>query len=317
MPMVRSILLICLFCMAAIPCYGLEITFRQTAEVDAVAIKLGDIADFDSKSEFARAMASRTVGQTGQPGQDVTIDTAALIRQIAGSSDLPADLMWSGASTVTVHRKSITIGPDKIQEILDDYFTSRSAEMPPADTRFIIDALPVPFALPTGELKWDVIPSDPDIIGSNRISIIFSVDGKVRKNMSVHGRFEALAPVAVATVQLAKGTLIEENHVTMVTKDITKFSAPCLNPAELKGKIVTRTIRQGALIEMSAVQQPAVIRKGEMVKIVLNRGNLFLSTQGVAKSNGAMNEMIKVQNVNSNKILNCRVSAAGIVEVVL
>jgi len=103
----------------------------------------------------------------------------------------------------------------------------------------------------------------------------------------------------------------------MATKDITKFSAPCLDPAILKGKVLVRSIKEGGVIEMSAVQQPHLIRKGEMVKIVYNRGGIFLSTQGVAHTNGAIDEMIKVQNINSKKILNCRVSAAGLVEVAL
>lgn len=318
MQMLRSILLICLFCLATSPCYGLEITFRQTADVDAVAITLGDIADFDDdQSEIARALASKTVAQAGQPGQDVDLDAGAIVKQLSKSPELPADLLWSGAPVVRVHRTSVTIGPDKIQEILDGYFASHSDDMPVADTRFIVDGLPLPFVLPTGELKWEVIPSDPNIIGSSRFSLIFSVDGKVKKNMSLRGHFEAMAPVAVATAQLAKGTLLDENSITMVTKDITKFSAPFLDPASLKGKVLVRSIKEGGVIEMSAVQQPPLIRKGEMVKIVYNRGGIFLSTQGVAKTNGAIDEMIKVQNINSKKILNCRVSAAGLVEVAL
>lgn len=317
MQMLRAIFLICLFSLAASPSYGLEITFRQTAAVDAVAITLGDIADFDSTSETARALASKTVAQAGQPGQDVSLDSAALIQQLTGTLELPSELVWSGAPSIKVHRNAITIGPDKLQEILDGFFASHSADLPVADTRFIVDSLPIPFVLPAGELKWDVIPSDPNIIGSSRFSLIFSVDGKVRKNMSLHGHFEAMAPVAVASVHLAKGTLLDEKSMTMVVKDITKYAGPCLNPADLQGKFVTRTIKEGAVIEMSAVQQPPLIRKGEVVKIVFNRGNIFLSTQGIARSNGLKDEVIKVQNVSSNKILNCRVSASGLVEVAL
>ena len=318
MQMSRSILLICLFFLSTTPCYGLEITFRQTADVDAVAITLDDIADFDDgQSEIARALASKTVAQAGQPGQDVDLDAGAIVKQLSKSPELPADLLWSGAPVVRVHRTSVTIGPDKIQEILDGYFASHSDDMPVADTRFIVDGLPLPFVLPTGELKWEVFPSDPNIIGSSRFSLIFSVDGKVKKNMSLRGHFEAMAPVAVAAAQLAKGTLLDESNITMATKDITKFSTPCLDPANLKGKVLVRSIKEGGVIEMSAVQQPPLIRKGEMVKIVYNRGGIFLSTQGVAKTNGTIDEMIKVQNINSKKILNCRVSAAGLVEVAL
>ncbi len=317
MHMLRSLFFIGLFCLATRPCYGLEITVRPTATVDAVSITLGDIADFDAKSETARALATKIVAQAGQPGQDITLEAAALIQQLVSSLALPADILWSGAAQVKVHRNGITIGPDKIQQILDEYFASHSADLPAAEIRYIVDDLPIPFVLPAGDLKWEIFPSDPNIIGSSRFSLIFTVDGKVRKNMSLPGHFEAMAPVAVASVQMAKGTILAPQHVTMVNKDITQIKAPCLDAAELLGKIVTKTLRSGAVIELSAVQSPPLIKKGEVVKIIFNKGHIFLSTTGIAKADGAKDQMIRVQNINSNKILHCRVSAAGLVEVSL
>ena len=315
--MLRAFFLIGLFCFMTRPCYGLEITFKQTANVDAIAITLGDIADFDTQSETARALATKTVAQAGQPGQDISLAADPLIQQLTRSEALPSDILWSGAASIKVHRNGITIGPDKIQALLDEYFASHSSDLPAADIRYIVDSLPIPFVLPTGELKSEIFPSDPNIIGSSRFSLIFTVDGKVRKNMSLPGHFEAMAPVAVATVQMVKGTLLDPKNVTMATKDITQFKSPCLNPSDLAGKILTKTIKAGAVIELSSVQAPPLIKKGQVVKIVFNQGNIFLSTQGIAKADGAKDEMIKVQNINSNKILHCRVSAAGLVEVAL
>lgn len=313
--MLRTWFFICLFCLAARPCFGLEIAFRPTVAVDAVEIALGDIADFDEDSETSRALATRTVGQAGQPGQDVTLDAAAIIRQMAATPDLPADILWSGASAIKVHRNGITIGTEKIQEFLDAYFAGHNAELPKEDIRFVIDKLPVPFVLPAGELKCEVFPSDPDIIGSSRFSMIFTVDGKVRKNISLPGHFEA--SVAVAAGQLPKGAVLASQHIAMEVRAITALKQPCLDPSLLIGKITLKTIKAGAAIELSAVQAPPLVRKGEVVKIVLNRDGISLSTLGVAKADGAKGEIIRVQNTNSNKILQCRVTAAGLVEVAL
>jgi flagella basal body P-ring formation protein FlgA len=315
--MLRSLFLICLLCLIAVPCHALEITFKTAAKVDAVAITLGDIADFDSDSEMAKALATKTVGQAGQPEQDVTIDSAAIIKQLAATPSMPTDILWSGAATVTIHRTGITIGPEKIQQILDEYFAAHKTDLPEADIRYIVDKVPLPFTLPTGDLTWDVIPSDPKIIGSSRFSLIFKVDDKVRKNMSLPGHFEAMAPVAVAAVQIAKGSIVAPQHLTMATKDITKLQQPCLDLSQLSGKIALKNIKAGAVVELSAVQTPPLIKKGEVVKIILNHGNIFLSTMGVARMAGAKDEIIRVQNLNSNKILQCRVSAAGLVEVTL
>lgn len=313
--MLRTWFFICLFCLATRPCFGLEITLRPTVAVNGVDISLGDIADFDTDSELTRALATKTVGQAGQPGQDITLDAAALIQQLAATPDLPADILWSGAATIKVHRNGITVGTEKIQEFLDAYFAGHNAELPKEDVRFVLDKLPVPFVLPAGELKCEVFPSDPDIIGSSRFSMIFTVDGKVRKNISLPGHFEAR--IAIAAGQLPRGTVLAAQRLAMEIRDITAVKQPCLDPSLLIGKIALKTIKPGAAIELSAVQAPPLVRKGEMVKIVLNKGGISLSTLGIAKADGVKGEIIRVQNTNSNKILQCRVAATGLVEVAL
>ena len=51
--------------------------------------------------------------------------------------------------------------------------------------------------------------------------------------------------------------------------------------------------------------------------MVINHGSMHLSTVGIARNNGRQDQMIRVQNINSNKIVYCRVAAPGLVEVVL
>lgn len=310
-----SLFIALLFCAA--PALALEVTFRPDAEIEAVAVTLADIADFSEKSQLADALASKPVGQSGQPGQDVTLDSAAIIRQLTSDRDLPGDILWSGAASVKVHRRGITVGPEKLQEIIDGYLADHRDDLPSADIRFIADASPTPFVLPTGDLKWEVIPSDPGIIGSSRFSIIFTVDGRVRRNMSLTGRFEALAPVAVASVDLAKGSLLSLASIVMETRDITRFRKPFLDPAQLEGRMALRTIKAGSVVELSNVQMPPLIKKGEVVKIILNQPGISLSTLGVARNDGGKDELIKVENISSSKILQCRVAAAGLVEVAL
>jgi len=314
--MIRILLLIALLSCAA-PSQALEVTFRPDAEVDTVAVTLADIADFSEESEMARALASRGVGQSGQPGQDVILDSEAIIRQLHKNRDLTADIVWSGAASVKVHRRGVTVGPEKLQQILDGYLADHRDDLPAADIRFIVDDSPLPFVLPTGDLKWEVVPSDPGILGSSRFSIIFTVDGKVRRNMSLTGRFEAMAPVAVAAADLAKGSLLSSQQIVMETRDITRFRKPCLDPAQLEGRLTLRSIKAGSVVELSMVQVPPLIKKGEVVKIVLNQPGISLSTLGIARNDGGKDELIKVENISSNKILQCRVTAAGLVEVAL
>jgi flagella basal body P-ring formation protein FlgA len=58
-----------------------------------------------------------------------------------------------------------------------------------------------------------------------------------------------------------------------------------------------------------------MVARGQMVKIVLISGALRVTATGIASMNGVKNQVIRVRNISSRKLLYCRVLAPGIVEV--
>jgi len=315
--MFKSLLIIALFLISAPPCQALQITFMQKGQVDGTIVTLGNIAKFDEKSEMAQALASQTVAQAPVPGDMICLNSLAIKKQLINSLALPGTIIWNGSPTVTLKRSSIRIGSTKIQQIIAEYLHQNRENLPNADIRFIPGTLPIPFLLPTGKLTYEVIPSNPRILGSSRFSIIFRVDNHVAKNMSVKGRIEALAPVAVATRKLNKGTILLPSTLALAVKDINKISNPGLELSTFIGKKLKRTIRSGTVITPIMVETLPVIRRGERVKIVISSGIMHLSATGIARTDGRPDQMIRVQNTRSNKIIQCRVTAPGLVEITL
>jgi flagella basal body P-ring formation protein FlgA len=50
-----------------------------------------------------------------------------------------------------------------------------------------------------------------------------------------------------------------------------------------------------------------MVRRGGMVRIVLDKGLLRIMTIGQSEENGARNDFVKIRNVSSGKILYARV----------
>ena len=315
--MFQLLLIIALFLGCATPCAALQITFKQNAEVDGVTVTLGDIAQFDDNSEMARALASQKVTQAPSPGNSISLNSLAIKQYLENTLSLTSEIQWNGAPTVSLTRTGIHIGSTRIQKIIAHYLQQNSANLPNADIRFIPSALPLPFVLPAGELTYEVIPSSPRILGSSRFSIIFRVDNQVAKNMSVRGKIEALAPVVVAVNRLKRGTVLSPSDLTLAIKDLNEVNNPGLDVSSFSGKKLTRNIKAGAVITLPMVATLPIIKRGERVKIVIRSGPLHLSASGIARTDGTHDQMIRVQNINSNKIIHCRVAAPGLVEVLL
>ena len=297
--------------------YGLTVRFNGAAEVAEATVTLGDIATFNEDTDFSRALASQPVGQAPSPGQEITLQASSIINNLKNNLDQYATVLWQGSPEIKVTRGATVISSDKILQIIDAFIHDNFKQIVQAKISFFPSAQPLPFSLPAGKLTWQVIPSDPQIIGSSRFAIIFSVDGRVRKNMSVRGRLEVLAQVVVMRGDITKGTILGPQHLAMMVQDVGQLHDPIFNPRDVLGKRLLVSLKSGRPLARNQVAFPPLVKKGDLVRIILQQGSLYLTATGIARTNGAANDTIRVQNTASKKIVYCRVAAPGVVEVVL
>ncbi len=309
--------LLCFIVCCANVSFGLDITFKKEAQVADNFVVLGNIADFSENSPLAEALTEMVVAQAPEPGSTAQLVARTVIRDILRKNPLPRSTRWFGSATIILHRAGMEITAADIFKEIDTYLASKKDILPEAELTFTAGKKPLPFFLPEGKIDWEIRPSDPDIIGSSHFSVIIKVDNRVRKNLRVAGKVKAVTRIVVAKDDLQRGAMITPDMITMATADISRMSHPFFTMRDVIGKKLKRTIYKGAAIERSLVEYPPVIVKNQLVKIVVQKGNLFISASGVARMNGKMNEVIRVQNLSSRKLIFCKVAAPGIVEVII
>jgi flagella basal body P-ring formation protein FlgA len=316
----RSILIGLFFLIVSLPAtvFGLEIHFQAEAEVRGENVTLGEISRITPDSERARQLAALKLFKAPQPGRVATWRAADATKQISNShNETLEDIEWGGADTIRIRRAAIHIGPEEIREILDSYLSRNKNYLPPATIRLKDIHLAQPFDLPTGILETEVIPADPSILSSHRFTVIFRVDSKVEKNIAIRAELEAIAPVAVAAANLQRGTVIHDSDISLVQLDIIPLRNPCLDPAELIGKRIKRSVRHGYPFDRLAVELPPIIRRGELVTIFVRKGPLLVTAKGIARHDAIQGAMVKVLNRNSKKEILCRADGPGLVQVEL
>jgi len=79
---------------------------------------------------------------------------------------------------------------------------------------------------------------------------------------------------------------------------------------------LTCNLKAGEIVPASRLKPYRLIRRGELVRVILQQGGIRISTRGVAMGNGALREVITVKNPSSNKIYQARVTGSGEVVVV-
>jgi len=296
-------------------CFGLKVTFNQDAVITKSYVSLSDIATFDEDSPLSQSLASKHISIAPKAGKSATLTSKTVQDKILRELPLQTDIEWDGSATILVKREGISIGPQELERSITDFLSDQQVDFPLVDFTFVTREFPLPFVLPTGDLIVDVIPSNPDIIGSRRISLLYTVDGKLVKNISIRGKLKAMASVATLTQNVRRGSILTPGMVKLQTKDLGKLRNPCMDLREVLGKKITKTLRSGSVLELTSIDFPPLIQKGQLVKIYINHKGLRLTATGISAMSGKQDQIIRVMNTGSQKMIFCKVSAPGIVEV--
>ncbi len=221
----------------------------------------------------------------------------------------------TGAAAQQVAPGSQILAPEEVRRLLEEYLAANRDRLPAAEVRFRSLVLPEPMELPAGELQVEIVPSDPQLLGSRRFTLIVRVDGRVQRNLALRAELEALAPVAVAAQDLRRGTVLTREDIRLVTMDLAQLRYPALDPQELVGKRTKRTLRLGEPFDRGGVEFPPLVRRGDLVTITGRGAGLVITATGIARADGEEGDFIRVRNSNSQREVLCRVAAPGEVEV--
>lgn len=123
--------------------------------------------------------------------------------------------------------------------------------------------------------------------------------------------------VLVAKHALARGSAVQWRDVTTHLVDSHEVNDDCLIDFPL-GAIfeVVRKIAAGQPLTSGSLRPYRLVKRGEMVTVVLERDGIRIVTKGKAMGNGSRNEVIMIKNPTSRRLYQAQVIAAGQVRVV-
>ncbi len=299
------------------PAFGLDIELLPEATVSGELITLGEIARLSPAGPKAEGYGAISLFRSPLPGGESVIGRDAVERYLAQHGTDLATVSWSGAQSVRVLRPGVGIDQGRIREVLEEYLANNRSALPPADVRFKSISETKPFVLPAGSLEIEIIPDRPSLLDARRFTILYRVDGRLERNLSVRAELEAIAPVVVAARDLRRGQILTAADLLYADGDLAQLRDPVLDQRELVGTEMKRSLRQGSPVERSAVEIPPLVRRGELVTITASKGALTVTARGLAKQDGKMGEMIRVVNNSSDKEIFCKVLGPGLVGVEL
>jgi flagella basal body P-ring formation protein FlgA len=150
------------------------------------------------------------------------------------------------------------------------------------------------------------VPVDLELRGS----------GRLLRRQRLLVELDYLQDVVVLTNQLAVGSILKRSDLTMVAVSAQKLPPSVIvSPDEIVGAKLRQSIGPKIPLRKAWLWVPPLIKRGAKVMMTFKKGNLTISAEGQALSDGAKGDVIQIKNIQSKKTVSGRVVAPNQVEV--
>ncbi|SME87840.1 flagellar basal body P-ring formation chaperone FlgA [Pseudobacteriovorax antillogorgiicola] len=303
----------------------INIQLKAVTEVNSDYIYLGDVAGCRGYQQLCQDAASILITSSPKPGFHQTIDWATI--RSALESEFPDQLIMlqGGQDHVKVQAAFQDLKNEDLQGSLEAQINQKLESL---NVRATVQSLRYrnDIKLRPGFIAWDFqgIEEIPKAVQSGELYrqlskqllalATISKDGQTsRQSIRVMPRFEFQQLVPVASRPLVPGMVLKETDFEFQWVPTGRHVIKDLEG--LLGKRVRRAVSQGETMRAQFVEIPYLVRRGQLVDVLMNQGTLAVRTKGKALKSGRKGDLINIRLAHSKKTVEGRVSQGRTVEV--
>lgn len=170
-----------------------------------------------------------------------------------------------------------------------------------------------------GAKTWNLNLTQTPVGGlspNSQVTFEIEAGGKVLGSWRETLKSKLLAPVWVATRRLDRGQPLDTSSCTLKTVDTLSTPGPLLPPAtDLSIYHAAQTIPEGHTLSRRDIALRPLVRKNQLVDVIVNEGALQISMKGIALSTGGAGEIVSIRNLDSKKDFQAQVVSPNTVQV--
>lgn len=293
----------------------LQIYLPRDVTIKDDVITVGKIGIIRGEEPLATKAGHIALGRISVQGQEVTIDRLTVLSGLACNGIPASQLTLTGAEKVTVKRQERIITGGEFVELAGSFLKKEL----PADLIWQAKPMriPVNLVVPVSGKDIKLSPRLARSETENQVKVmidVFADEGQI-------GTREVIFPLeyncsrVVAMVDIDAGNVLDNKNVK-----VEKVRSSHPDPVDWKspyGLVARRRLPANTIItpDMAGPVKPAVIiKRNQAVIIRIDRPGLLITVMGRILQDGRTGECVKVQNLDSRRIILARVNEDGTVE---
>ena len=128
---------------------------------------------------------------------------------------------------------------------------------------------------------------------------------------------QLMSSVLAANRVITPGEIITEHDLAYVESDKNRlYDGFFKEKQDLVGLSVIRTISTDTILTKRMVRQVAMIKRNQTVTLIIKKGAIEVTMLGIAKSDGYLNDSVKIWNPTSKKIIDALVLGADRAQII-
>jgi len=353
--LVSILALMSMFVVAVADAEAAELRLKQQCTVGGGVVTLGDVAEiFDVDAKTVEDLSAVQLFPAPAPSgrrflrlreiQDLLLLQGVDLREhrFSGSSQVSITAVVKTDRVDNSRTRPLSFSSKRrakriIREAISEYLKQHvSAEMPwmvevepsEADTR-LIEAGRRQVTITGGQAPWTGVQRF--LVTLTPVGATSATDGKAAtegaivnvsheeeiRRFAVDAVVSVPAAVVVATRALHRGAIVNPGDVELqiAPSAVGEKGEPLHSLDEVIGKQTTQAISSGAVLQSKALRAPLLVKRGEVVTVNVLSAGIRVRTNGRARDDGSLGDVISVESLHDRRTFFAQVRAVREVEV--
>ncbi len=298
------------------PTLLIELEFlNHPVELDSPYILVGDVAHCKMSEDICRPYLAYLIALTPELGKTANYSNSQVLECLA--KGFPQDKFHLAGQGIQVSAAKETAKEDDkaaVTKLIQDEIAGLNKELLNLNQRINLEKITLnsPWTFRKSARTFKLQNLTLETLKLKQITLRVEYKEEFEKqifHIPVQYSLELLLPVAMSSLtgnhvledKDFELTWIKANQTLLNTKNFIS------NPAELSGKAVRGYIQAGQPIARQMLIEPVVIKRGQMVTLLLQSGEIILRAKAQAVDQGSIGQTIEVTNSLSKKRLRARV----------
>lgn len=307
------VLFLDLLLMAGAAYASVTVTIPEQVTVEAANFTLANLATLTGDDEDKiRQLSQWRLGSSPAPGYSLTLTPELITMRLASSAIDLSDITWQVPSVITLTTAAQTLSGSLLSE---QAVAAAKQKLVGVDSEVKVQSVQ-DVTLPVGEVDYKItFPSGLRFVGLTTALIPISVNHQQVTQTVVKLNVTIYQQIVVTTRAFRQGDVIGPADITLERRNVGHMSSYYTDKNKAVSHVLTHAVAAGTVLNDSIVVMPKVINQGDIVSLVARNGAIEVATTGRALQNGRINQFIRVQNLQSKKMLSGKVIDSHTVDV--